>query len=1101
MTELVVVRAADERALVGEMSRLVGFLDRVSDVSLTDVAYTCSLTSGESVISIIADDVPSLRARLSSALGRLGSGNARRLRDKSGTYYFRDHLLGPGKGKLAFMFPGVMSFYPDMMRDLAIAYPECRSAFDELEEALVEESGEFVPSSFVFPPAPYYRHDADIFSSGAYAQALVSTYSACAALVRLLRNGGVFPDGVVGFAGGDLAAVVCSGAAGLRPPRPDRVRVLREIYKLVGKAVDHAGLPEVAMISVLLRREGEIDALVRSFPPDKVAIAVDFSPRQKTYAVAIDFEDEVMRTFSEAGVRAVKLALNRPFNTPMCEKFVPFIRRFSVGWFRREPECEVYSCATGSLITGGLKAGRDDIAGRWARPVRFGDTVRRMHDDGYRVFLEVGPRGLMTSAVSDALREREHAAIALNSIHRCGVLQMQHAVAQLVALGAEMDLTGDFIRRKARRLDFDSAISMEVRKDAEMKLSRSFPRLTLLSFDPSLHDRPFMSEPSGRGAKAASRAAAQQRARRQRQFDFGAMNPLVSDADMLESSPGVSAEFSKVFRIGDLPFIGDFALGTSQLSYSDPNLKGLVPLTLSLGAEIMAEAAQLVVPNRVVVSIEDLHCRRMVSFDRGELKLCVRAERVASGDSASAAVKVQLRDDTPNAAYTWPVMEATFKLAESPPPSVPVAVEPLARPRSVHWSGRDIYPARLCCGRRLRAVQFVEAWSESGMDYEIAVPATAGAVVFTRFPMWVVNPLLMEAAVSGFSLWRSHEKFAGAFSFPFRMRRMDLRGMAPKEDARLKCYMRLTGVTPKSHICDISVTDGNGKELMSVSGWEELTERVPGEYRELVMQPAMTFLTGTMPPEFIGDPATDVATAFITDVPYPIFERNEELWLKMLSRVILSSAELRDFSEMKGSTSRRVEWLFGRVAAKEAVRRFLKDFYQARWSDADVQIWADDSGKPHALGAWSDFLSTRLDIAIAHTAQFVVAIAAANARVGVDVESVGRDLSEEFAAGVFTPDELELAAQSANAAKTIIGFWCAKEAVSKALGTGIRYSPREMIVSDFHAASGKITIRLEGAWAEAFKNLRGRGISVSLGTMRDHALAFCFIPASLFEPV
>jgi phosphopantetheine--protein transferase-like protein len=202
---------------------------------------------------------------------------------------------------------------------------------------------------------------------------------------------------------------------------------------------------------------------------------------------------------------------------------------------------------------------------------------------------------------------------------------------------------------------------------------------------------------------------------------------------------------------------------------------------------------------------------------------------------------------------------------------------------------------------------------------------------------------------------------------------------------------------------------------------------------------------------------------------------------------------------MKGSTSRRVEWLFGRVAAKEAVRRFLKDFYQARWSDADVQIWADDSGKPHALGAWSDFLTTRLDIAIAHTAQFVVAVAAANARVGVDVESVSRDLSEEFAAGVFTPDELELAAQAVNPAQTIIRFWCAKEAVSKALGTGIRYSPREMVVSDYLPASGVLTMRLEGAWAEAFKNLKGRGIPVSVGTMRDHALAFCFIPASLFE--
>lgn len=1099
MTELVVIRASDEKGLIGEMTRLIGFLDRVSGVSLTDVAYTCSLGKGESVIAIIAEDVTSLRARLFSARSRLENVNVKRLRDKSGTYYFRDHLLGEGKGKLAFLFPGVMSFYPDMMRDMAIAYPQCRSAFDELEDALAGESGGFVPSSFVFPPAPYYRHDADIFSSGAYAQALVSTYSACAALERLLRSGGVEPDGVVGFAGGDLAAVICSGAAGARPSRPDRVRVIKEIYALVNKAVDHAGLPEVAMISVLLRREGEIDELIGSFPPDKVSIAVDFSPRQKTYAVAADFEQEAMQAFSVAGVRAVKLALNRPFNTRMCEKFVPFIRKFSVGWIRCEPTCDVYSCASAGRISGGLKAARDDTAGRWARPVRFGDTVRRMHDDGYRVFLEVGPRGLMTSAVSDALRDKEHAAIALNSIHRRGILQMQHAVAQLVALGAKMDLTGDFVRRKARKLDFDSVISLEVRKDAEMKLSRSFPRLTLLSLDPELQRGAFMTEPGGRGAKVASRAAAQQRARRQRQFDFGAMNPLVSDADMLESSPGVSVELTKVFRLADFPFIGDFALGTSQLSYSDPNLKGLIPLSLSLGVEIMAEAAQIVVPNRVLTTVENLQCRRLVSFDNGSVKLFVRAERVASGDPERAAVKVQLRDDTPNAAYTWPVMEAVFMLADEPLAPIPVAVEPLAKPRSVHWSGRDIYPSRLCCGRRLRTVQFVEAWCESGLDYEIAVPSLSGSVSFTSFPMWVVNPLLMEAMVSGFPLWRSHERFAGAVSFPFRMRRMDLRGIAPKEDSRLKCYMRLTGVTPKSHICDITVTDGNGKQLYCISGWEELTERVPGEYRELVMQPAMTFLTQIVPSAIVGAPATDVASAFITDVPYPIFERNEELWLKVLSRVILSASERRDFSEMKGSTSRRVEWLFGRVAAKEAVRRFLKDFYQARWSDADVQIWADDSGKPHALGAWSDFLTTKLDIAIAHTAQFVVAVAAANARVGVDVESSNRDLSEEFTAGVFTHDELELAAQAANPSQTIIRFWCAKEAVSKALGTGIRYSPREMVVADYLPDSGVLTMRLEGAWAEAFKRLKGRSITVSVGAMREHALAFCFIPASLFE--
>ena len=589
------------------------------------------------------------------------------------------------------------------------------------------------------------------------------------------------------------------------------------------------------------------------------------------------------------------------------------------------------------------------------------------------------------------------------------------------------------------------------------------------------------------------------KARRQRQFDFGAANPLVSDADILSQSPGVSIEVAKTFRTSDAPFLADFALGTSQLSYADPNLKGLVTLSIPAAAEIMAEVARMVVPNRSLVAIEDLGCRRMVAFSGGELRLFVKAERVASGDAKLAAVKVQVRDDSPNSAYTWPLMDGVFVLAEQPAPSVVASPPPMFKPRSVHWSGRDIYPSRLCFGRRLRGIRFVESWSESGLDYEVEVPQMSDAVVFTRFPLWVVNPLLLGVVASGFSLWRSHEKFTGAFSFPFRMRKLELFGAPPHEGSRLKCYLRLTGVTPKSHVCDIVATDGNGTAVMALSGWEELTERVPVEYRELIHQPANAFLTRRVSTDMLGDPATEVASAFITDVPYQIFERNEELWLKTLSHVVLGTQERDEFRSMPGSASRRTEWLFGRVAAKEAVRRYLKDFHQARWSDADIQIWRDDSGKPHALGAWGDYLAEKIDIAIAHTAQFVIALAAANARVGVDVESVTRDLSEEFTAGVFVPEELELAANAANASQAIIRFWCAKEAVSKALGTGIRYSPREMHVTGYQADTGRLVIRLEGAWLDAFKKFRGRDIDVVSRVMREHALAFCFMPRTLFD--
>ena len=1100
MAELVIVSAADEPALKDGMSRLVAFLDRVPDVSLVDVAYTCALQRGPCAIALVVRDVADLRARLASALSRLESEKVRRIRDKSGTYYFRDRLLGDGRGRLAFVYPGVMGFYPDMMRDLVIENDVCRRAFDELEEAL-SGNEDFTPSSFVFPPADYYRHDADIYSSGAYAQALVSTYSGCMALTRLLRTFGVAPEGVVGFAGGDLAAMMRSGAAGAEPTRPVRVNVIRDIYRIVDKAVNHGGLPKRAMVTALLRTPGEIDELVKSFPPGKVILAVDFSPRQKTFAIEEAYVQEALAAFSAAGVRTMRLELDRPFNTPLCESLVPAVRKFATTWMKYEPVCEIYSCATAKRLAAGLKPARDDTAGRWAQCVRFEETVRQMHADGYRVFLEVGPRGLMTAAIEDTLKGTEHAAIALNSIHRSGRLQLQHAVAQLVALGASVDVTSMFVRQGARKLDFGAAISMEVRKDAEMQLSRAFPRLTLVSRDSALSAANFLAEPKGRGAKAAQRAAAvAQQARRQRQFDFGAMNPLVSDADILSQTPGVAVEISKVFKISELPFLADFALGTSQISYADPNLKGLILLPMSVAAEIMAETAAIVVPNRTPARIEDFTCRRAVSFKEGQIALCVRAERAGSASPDEIAVKVQLRDDAPNSAYTWPVMEATFVLTAKPPAEDPVSVEPLSKPRSVHWSGREIYPARLCSGRRLRGISFVEAWSESGLDYQVVVPPLAGNVVFTRFPVWVVNPLLMAVVVSGFSLWRSHERFAGTFSRPFRMRRMTLPAVLPPENAKLNCYLRLTGVTPRSQLCDITVTDGNGKRLASISGWEEQTERVPVEFCQLVMQPPLSFLTQSLGSELLGRPKTDVASAFIVDVPYPIFERNEELWLRVISRIVLSGPERREFREKTGSVQRRTEWLFGRIAAKEAVRRFLKDFYQARWSDADVQIWADDSGKPHALGSWSEFLTTKLDIAIAHTTQFVVAVAAANSRVGVDVELASRDLSEEFAAGVFRDEELELAAQAAaNSSQAVIRFWCAKEAVSKALGTGIRYSPKEMNVISYSADTGKLVVRLDGAWLDAFKTFRGRDIEVTVKTVRDHAIATCFIPMVLFN--
>ena len=1101
-SELVVVDVAS-------VDSLRRFLEQAPDASLADVALTCARrwkSEGGNAeerrppVAFVVSSTESLRMRLAIVQSRLEAG-AQRIRDRTGTYYFSARELGPGtNGKVAFVFPGATSFYPDMLHELAIRFPVCREAFDELEEALA--GGAFTPADFVFPPAPCYRHDADVFAAGGYAEAMVSTYSANAAVRRLFAKLGIRPDGTTGFAGGDLSALACGGYFGdfdSSKSRPNRLRLLREMYKLVDKTAGHAGLPKCVFLTVLSSHPEETNEILGTFPQDKVSIAFRQSPRQMLIALDPGIADEVQHALLSIGVRGVRLPVDRPFNTPWCSPVLPSFRKFAAQWIGAKPVIPVYSCGSAEPLSEKPRRAREVAAAQWGQTVRFEETVKRMYADGFRVFVEAGPRGLATSAIGEILRGEPHVALAADAMHRSGWPQLLHTVGALAALGAQVEPESLFSGRRCRALDLDSPLSLEIRSDSELRLHRGLPRLVLAAVPPSPAVALGATTANGRRGRVRAAAAAAKE-RLLRQFDQGAAAPLISDADTVDQSPGVTLEIVKEFTFSRAPLFAHAAVGSSQIAYSDPSLRGFTPLSLMAAAEIMAEVAQELVPNRRVAELDDIRLRRPVAFTNGRLKLYVRAERTASSDPAVAVVKVLLRDERQDSAWTWPAMEATVLMAAERPLPEPVDITPLRNASNVNWTGQDIYPERLYAGEANRSISRVALWDRVGLDYEVEMPSSAHAVTHTALPVWLVNPLLLAAVGDGFPLWRSRSPFGGAsFSLPCRLRRLVLHRATIPEGARLNCYLRLTGVTPKTHVADIVVSSGDGNVVAELRGYEELVERVPVEYGNLLLSPVSTYLTRPVEPDLLGSPATPIASAMLVDVPYHIFERNEALWLKTVSQIVLHGAERRPFAEMPGAINRRTEWLFGRIAAKEAVRRFLHENYQARWTDADVHVWADGSGKPHALGAWQDRLSVHLDLAIAHTAQFVVAVVAANARVGVDVEQRGRTLSEEFIRGVFGPDELELAANAVDAPAALVRFWCAKEAVSKALGTGIRYPPKELIVDGFMPDTGEMTVSLHGQWLEAFQMLRGRSVHITSVVTRGHILASCFLPEQLFS--
>ena len=122
-------------------------------------------------------------------------------------------------------------------------------------------------------------------------------------------------------------------------------------------------------------------------------------------------------------------------------KFKSDFRKFAKSWVKKPPAIPVYSCVSAAPHSVKPRHARDEAAMIWTEPVKFEETVRRMYADGYRLFVEVGPRSLLSSMLKESLRGEKFVSVVSNNFHRPGLVQFQHALAQLAAMGVNVDPT------------------------------------------------------------------------------------------------------------------------------------------------------------------------------------------------------------------------------------------------------------------------------------------------------------------------------------------------------------------------------------------------------------------------------------------------------------------------------------------------------------------------------------------------------------------------------------------------------------------------------------------------------------------------------------
>jgi acyl transferase domain-containing protein/NAD(P)-dependent dehydrogenase (short-subunit alcohol dehydrogenase family) len=337
---------------------------------------------------------------------------------------------GSRPGRLAFVFPGQGSQYLHMGRDLVNWFPE---AMETLESADRHFSGNEPLTDFVFPmplQAKADRQNADdALRYTAVAQPAIGAVSV--AMEKILRRFGLAPEATCGHSYGELTALYSAGWI-------DEV-TLHDLSTLRGRLMAEAGgkpgEPNGAMMAVKAPL-AELDHLIENEKLD-VILANRNSPNQGILSgtnEAIGQAEAVCKTHS---YRTVRLPVSAAFHSRLVESArEPFAAALQSIVFQPS-ETSVYSNTTGEPYPTDPKAIRALLGDHLRNPVNFIGEIEALYADGCRIFIEVGPKTVLTGLVRAILKGRAFHALAMDASNgkKFGVADLAHLLCQLAALG------------------------------------------------------------------------------------------------------------------------------------------------------------------------------------------------------------------------------------------------------------------------------------------------------------------------------------------------------------------------------------------------------------------------------------------------------------------------------------------------------------------------------------------------------------------------------------------------------------------------------------------------------------------------------------------
>lgn len=357
--------------------------------------------------------------------------------NRPGVHYSSAPAVDPTK--VCFLYPGQGAQRLNMLRELAIAFPESRELADLANSTLRQEFPDSL-TRCIYPPTDFEPGAVE-----AQQKALNSTRVAQPALAfvelfatDLLRRFGVTPAIAAGHSFGEYLALYAAGSL----TAEDMLKVVGARGRLMAETAESCSGAMAAVLTDAATTQSWIERHGLA-----VVIANYNTPSQMVISGTVEEIERAVKLAAEDGIGAKRLAVSGAFHSSQMEEASRQFAKILKDIPFRAPGILVSSNTTAQVYPAKPAAMRELLARHLVEPVRFVDQVSQLVSAGVELFVEVGPGKILTRMVEQNLSDKKIPILTLDG-GKGGVPQFAEMLAACLAFGLPVNLSAWFAGRE-----------------------------------------------------------------------------------------------------------------------------------------------------------------------------------------------------------------------------------------------------------------------------------------------------------------------------------------------------------------------------------------------------------------------------------------------------------------------------------------------------------------------------------------------------------------------------------------------------------------------------------------------------------------------------